>query len=68
MPWGDLKGARKLRRGECEITAHKGEEQADEQPELQWWILLQGCMGREIDEAFGGQAQMLPECKPLRDL
>jgi hypothetical protein len=51
---GDLKRAPKLRHGECEITAHKGEEQADEQPELQWWILLKVGLGPQIEEALGG--------------
>ena len=49
---------------ECRITAHKGEEKAAEQPQLQWCVLLQGWVGVQMDDILGGQAQMLWECKP----
>ena len=45
---------------ESSITAHKGEEKAVEQTQLQWCVLHKAGW----DEVIGGQAQMQWECKP----
>ena len=49
---------------ECRITAHKGEEKAADQPQLQLCVLLQCCVGVQVDEVLRRQAQMLWEHKP----